>query len=46
VLAHLADGKGTEQRFRKVWAPLFSKPLDSITSDDVDAILAARIAKA
>jgi integrase len=44
VLAHLADGKATELRFRKVWGKLFAKPLDRITSDDIDAILAARLA--
>jgi integrase len=42
VLAHLGDGKATEQRFRKVWKPLFSKPLTGIAETDVAAILADR----
>lgn len=42
VLAHLADGKGTELRFRKVWASLFSKPLAQITDGDVAGVLAKR----
>lgn len=42
-LAHLADGKATAGRFRLVWKPLFAKPLGSIRSEDIDAILAQRI---
>ncbi len=42
VLARLADGKGTEQRFRKVWAPLLEKPLAAITDGDIAGILAER----
>jgi integrase len=44
-LAHQTDGKGTESRFRKVWGPLFGKPLDSITAADVEAVLATRKAE-
>lgn len=42
VLAHLADGHGTELRFRKVWKPLLAKPLAQITDADVSGILAKR----
>jgi hypothetical protein len=45
VLAHQASGKETGQRFRKVWAPLFEKPLDKITAQDIDAVLAKRTAE-
>lgn len=44
ALVHLADGKGTELRFRKVWGLLFSKSLDAITSSDVDGIIGRRAA--
>jgi hypothetical protein len=42
VLAHLADGKGTELRFRKVWASLLAKPVAAITERDVAGVLAQR----
>ncbi len=42
VLAHLADGHGTELRFRKVWASLLSTPLGQITDTAVGTVLAKR----
>jgi integrase len=45
VLKHLADGKSSAKRFRKVWGPLFSKPLDRIAPADIEAILAVRAAE-
>jgi integrase len=42
-LKHLVDGTGTAKRFRKVWGPLFGKPIASITDSDVEVVLAKRI---
>jgi integrase len=45
VLVHLADGRGAEARFRKVWRPLWSVPLAGIADAIVARILAKRKAE-